>query len=171
MVGVGSCVHMVFPKAKEMWKADKKDPLVEKDGTKEGEELRLAVLGVPMTRGVVERSEKRSISGHQGIGNSEELANANKCLAVCVGFQSPGFGNLSACLRPGAAAGIACQLSRAALTDLSTQSMTSKELNLKVGAEDTVDDIDMPEIANTGTDIELDTGTDVNKSRTRLDIA
>ena len=86
---------------------------------------------------------------------------------LCSGGLSPS----SDCLRPGAAAGSACQLSSAALTDLSMQSVTSKELSLKAEAADTVDDIDMPEIANTGTDIELNTGTDVNKSRTRLDVA
>ena len=168
MVGVGSCVHIVFPKANVLWDADEKNPLIEKDGTKKGEVLRIAVSDVPKTRGIVERSAKRSITGHQGIETAEELANANKRLAVCVGFESPGFGNLSACLRPGAAAGSACQLSSAALTDPSIQSITSKELNLKVEA---VDDIDMPEIAHTGSDIDLNTGTHVNTPRTRLDIA
>ncbi len=171
MVGVGSCVHIVFPKAKGVWDEDEKNPLIEKDGTKKGEELRIAVSDVPKTRGVVERSAKRSITGHRGIETAEELANANKRLAVCVGFEPPGFGNLSACLRPGAAAGNTCTLSSAAVTDLSMQSMTSKELNLKVDAEDTVDDIDMAEIAKTGTDIDLTTGNDVNNSRTPLDIA
>ena len=169
MVGVGSCVHMVFPKAKEMWKADKNDPSVEKVGAKEGEELLLAVTDIPKTRGMLERSAKRSISGHQGIGNSEELANANKRLAVSVGFDASGFGNLSACLRPGAASGSACHLSSAALTDLSMQSMTNTELNLKVAAGN-VEDIDMPQAADAGNDIESHTGNAVKTPRTRLDL-
>ncbi len=171
MVGVGSCVHIVFPKANVLWDADEKNPLIEKDGTKKGEELRIAVNDVPKTRGIVERSAKRSITGHQGIETAEELANANKRLAVGVGFESPGFGNLSACLRPGAAAGNTCTLSSAAVTDLSMLSMTSKELNLKVQAEDAVDDVGMPEIATPGIDDDLVTGNDVNNSRTPLDIA
>ena len=77
----------------------------------------------------------------------------------------------SACLRPGAAAGMACPLSSAAVTDLSMQSMTSKEFNLKVQAEDTVDHIGMVEIAKPGTDNDLITGNGVNNSRTPLDIA
>ena len=50
-------------------------------------------------------------------------------------------------------------------------SMTSKELNLKVQAEDTVDDVGMPEIPTPGIDDDLVTGNDVNNSRTPLDIA
>ena len=128
---------MAFPQAEQKWKLEKDDPHIERSGTGPGETLRLAVNGIPFTRGSKARVAKRSITAVQDIdasAGSMDLMSSNKFMRIhaAQGLDNPGFGRLGAVFQPGAASG--SLMTQAQEVDMNIEKASSKELNLKVKA-------------------------------------
>ena len=103
-------IHFAFPQAVVKWRREVADPAISRSGDGFGETLRLAVNGIPFTRGTKAQVLERGVIGSQNIGATHggvDLEHCNKFMRIHAA-QSPVnlfSGRHGAVLQPGAASG------------------------------------------------------------------
>ena len=132
-------IHVAFPQAVDKWKREIADPAISRSGTGAGETLRLAVNGIPFTRGTKAQCLKRGITGAQDIdasNGSTDLEHANKFMRIhaAQSLVNLGIGRHGAVLQPGAASGNL--MVQAQEIDLKMEIATAKDLNVMVHSID-----------------------------------
>ena len=123
----------------DKWKREVADPAISRSGTGDGETLRLAVNGIPFTRGTKAQVLKRGITGCQSIDathGSMDLDHVNKYMRIhaAQSLVQLGTGRTGAVFQPGAASG--SLMVQAQEVDLKMEMANSSDLNIMVRATD-----------------------------------
>ena len=130
-------MHCGVPQAVDKWKREVVDPAISRSGTGVGETLRLAVDGIPFTRGAKAQVLKRGITGCQTIDATRGSVDLEHCkmymrIHAAQSLVNLGIGRTGAVLRPGAASG--SLMVQAQEVDLKMEMASSRDLNLMVKA-------------------------------------